>query len=128
MDCETLLAKKYSNKQEAKELVRLIDNLKKSSSEITLELDQLKAKRTELEQELLKVNVAIDRHESNLARLPDIIRQKKQEMSSKAKEGKLIRKELENIPRTAKEDEQTLVEIDSLCLNAIKTIRDALGL
>jgi len=74
------------------------------------------------------VNAAIYHHKSNLARLPDVIRQKKQEMSSKAREGKLIQKELENIPGTAEEDEQVLAEIDSLCLNAVKTIRDALGL
>lgn len=49
-------------------------------------------------------------------------------MSIKAKEGKLIRKELENISGIAEEDEQTLTEIDSIRLNAVKAIRDALGL
>ena len=36
---EALMAKKYSNKQEAKELAQLIDNLKKSSLRIELELN-----------------------------------------------------------------------------------------
>lgn len=49
MEHEALLAKKDPNKQEAKELMKLIDNLKKSPSEIASEHDQLKAKRAELE-------------------------------------------------------------------------------
>ena len=36
---EALMAKKYSNKQEAKELAQLIDNLKNSSSRIKPELN-----------------------------------------------------------------------------------------
>lgn len=128
MDCDTLLAKKNSNKQEAKALVKLIDEVNKSSAKIILELDQLKAKRCELEQELLRVKAAIDRHESNLAKLPEVIRQNKQEMSVKVREGKSIHKDLENILVTAEDDEQALVDVDSIRLNAIKTIHDALGL
>ena len=51
-DHEALLAKKNSNKQEAKELAQLIDNLKNSSLRIKPKLNQLKAKRAELEKEL----------------------------------------------------------------------------
>ena len=47
-DREVLLAKKNSNKQEAKELALLIDNLKNSSLRIEPELNQLKAKHTKL--------------------------------------------------------------------------------
>lgn len=128
MDCDALLAKKSSNKQEAKPLVELIDDMKKSSAKIVPELEQLKAKHLELEQELLRVNAAIGHHESNLAKLPDVIRQRKQEMSVKVKEGKSIRKDLENIPGTAEEDEQALADVDSIRLNAVKIIRDTLGL
>ena len=39
IDHEALMAKKNSNKQEAKELAQLIDNLKNSSSKIELELN-----------------------------------------------------------------------------------------
>ena len=39
IDREALMAKKNSNKQEAKELAQLIDNLKNSSSKIELELN-----------------------------------------------------------------------------------------
>ena len=51
-DHKALLAKKNSNKQEAKELAQLIDNLKNSSLRIKPKLNQLKAKRAELEKEL----------------------------------------------------------------------------
>ena len=51
MDHEALMAKKNSNKQEAKELAQLIDNLKNSSSKIEPELNQLRIRRAELEKE-----------------------------------------------------------------------------
>ena len=65
-DHEALMAKKNTNKQEAKELAQLIDNLKNSSSKIEPELNQLRARHAELEQELESVKATIDRHESNL--------------------------------------------------------------
>ena len=74
---ETLLAKGNSNRQEAKELTQLIDNLKNSSLRIDLELTQLETKRAELEKELENVKAAIDRHKSILAQIPDAIKQKK---------------------------------------------------
>ena len=70
---ETLMAKKYSNKQEAKELAQLIDNLKNSSLRIEPELNQLEIKRAELEKELENVKATIDRHKSNLAQIPNAI-------------------------------------------------------
>ena len=76
-DREALLAKKNSNKQKAKELAQLIDNLKNSSLRIETELNQLKTKRAELKKELENVQAAIDRHESNLVQIPDVIKQKK---------------------------------------------------
>ena len=48
-DREALMAKKNSNKQEAKELAQLIDNLKNSSSNIEPELTQLKIRHAGLE-------------------------------------------------------------------------------
>ena len=56
-DHEALMAKKNSNKQEAKELAQLIDNLKNSSSKIEPQLTQLRIRRAELEQELESVKV-----------------------------------------------------------------------
>ena len=53
------MAKKYSNKQEAKELAQLIDNLKNSSLRIEPELNQLETKRAELEKELETMKAAI---------------------------------------------------------------------
>jgi chromosome segregation ATPase len=74
IDREALMAKKNCNKQEAKELAQLIDNLKDSSFEIKLELKQLRARRAELEQELENVKADIERHESNLIQIPDAIK------------------------------------------------------
>ena len=79
------MAKKYSNKQEAKELAQLIDNLKNSSSRIKPELNQLRARRAELERELESVKATINCHESNLVHIPNAFKQKKQEMLTKVK-------------------------------------------
>ena len=49
IDHEALMAKKNSNKQEAKELAQLIDNLKNSSSKIIPELTQLRIRHAKLE-------------------------------------------------------------------------------
>ena len=76
-DREAFMAKKYSNKQEAKELAQLIDNLKNSSLRIELELNQQETKHAELEKELKNMKAAIDRHKSNLAQIPNAIKQKK---------------------------------------------------
>ena len=103
-NCETLMAKKYSDKQEAKELAQLIDNLKNSSSRIEPELNQLRARHVELEKELESVKAAINCHESNLVQIPNAIKQKKQEMLTKVKEGKAIHISLENILGSAKGD------------------------
>ena len=67
---EALFAKKNSNRQEAKELAQLIDNLKNSSLRIELELNQLETKHVELDKELENMKAAIDRHKSDLAQIP----------------------------------------------------------
>ena len=101
-----MIAKKNSNKQKAKELAQLIDNLKNYSSKIEPELNQLRTRRAELEQELESVKAAIDHHESNLTQIPNAIKQKKQEMLTKVKEGKAIRSSLESISGSVEEDKQ----------------------
>ncbi|XP_066311184.1 uncharacterized protein [Miscanthus floridulus] len=113
-NCEALLAKKNSNKQEAKELAQLIDNLKNSSLRIEPELNQLETKRAELE----NVKAAIDRHKSNLAQMPNAIKQKKLEMLTKVKEGS----SLENIPRSIEEDNKQIAEVDAIRLKVLKAI------
>ena len=95
------MAKRNSNRQEAKELTQLIDDLKNSSLRIDLELSQLEIKRAKLEKELEDVKAAIDRQKSNLAQIPDAIKQRKQELLAKVREGRAIRSSLENIPRSA---------------------------
>ena len=52
------------------------------------------------------MKATIDRHESNLIQIPKAIKQKKQEMLTKVKEGKAIRSSLESIPGSAEEDKQ----------------------
>ena len=73
-DRETLLAKRNFNKQEAKELMQLIDDLKNSSLRIDLELSQLEIKCAELERELEDVKAAIDHRKSTLAQIPNAIK------------------------------------------------------
>ncbi|XP_066373622.1 uncharacterized protein [Miscanthus floridulus] len=127
-DHEALMAKKNSNKQEAKELAQLINNLKNSSSKIESELTQLRIRRAELEQELESVRATIDYHESNLTQIPNAIKQKKQEMLTKVKEGKAIHSSLESIPRSTKEDKQQIAEVDAIRLKELGAIHDALNL
>ena len=91
------MAKKNSNRQEAKELTQLIDNLKNSSLRINPELNQLEIKRAELEKGLENVNATIDRHKSNMAQIPNAIKQKKQELLTKVREGRVICSSLEDI-------------------------------
>ena len=73
-DRETLLAKRNFNKQEAKELTQLIDDLKNSSLMTDPELSQLGIKRAELERELENMKAAIDHHKSTLAQIPNAIK------------------------------------------------------
>lgn len=116
-----LLARKDSNKQQAKERASLIDNLKSSKPKFEQELDQLEAKKIELEQELAKVNGAISLKTNNLAQLREVISQKK-------KEGKSIKNGLAEILGTAEEDQKVIAEVDSIRLDAMKAIKDFLGL
>ena len=74
---EVLLAKRNSNRQEAKELTQLIDDLKNSSLRIDPELSQLEIKHAKLEKELENVKAAIDHDKSNLAQIPNAFKQKK---------------------------------------------------
>jgi len=116
------LAKGNSNRQEAKELSQLIDHLKNSSLSIDPELSQLEARRAELEKELENVKAAIDRHKSALAHIPDAIKQKKQELLAKLREGRAIRSSLESIPRSAEEDKQQIIEADATWLEVLREI------
>ena len=113
-DRETLLAKRNFNKQEAKELTQLIDNLKNSSLRPDPELSQLEIKRVELEKELENVKAIIDHCKSTLAQIPEAIKQKKQELLAKVREGRVIRSSLEDILGSAKEDKQQIVQDDAI--------------
>ena len=84
----------------------MIDHLKNSSISIDPELSQLEARRAELEKELENMKAAIDRHKSTLAQILDAIKQKKQELLAKVREGRVIRSSLKDIPGLAEEDKQ----------------------
>ena len=127
-DHESLLVKRSSNRQEAKELTQSIDDLKNSSLRIDLELSQLEIKRAELEKELENMKAAIDRHKSNLAQIPDAIKQKKQELLAKVREGRAICSSLESTLRTAEEYEQKITEANAIRLEVLKVIQDVLNL
>jgi len=74
------------------------------------------------------MKAAIDRHESNLAQIPNAIKQKKQELLTKVREGRVIYSSLEDIPRSAEEDKQQIAELDAIRLKALKEIKDVLNL
>ena len=127
-DRETLLAKRNFNKQEAKELTQLIDDLKNSSLGTDPELSQLEIKRAELERELENMNAVIDHRKSTLAQIPYAIKQKKQELLAKVREDRVIRCDLEDIPGSAEEDKQQIAEADAIWLEVLNAIQDALAL
>ena len=74
------------------------------------------------------MKATIERHESNLIQIPKAIKQKKQEMLTKVKEGKAIRSSLESISGSAEEDKQQIAEVDAIWLKALKALHDALNL
>ena len=74
------------------------------------------------------MRAAIDHHKSNLAQIPYAIKQKKQELLTKVREGRVICSSLENIPGLAKEDKQQIVEVDTIWLEVLKAIQDVLDL
>ena len=82
----------------------MIDHLKNSSLSIDPELSQLEVGRAKLEKELENMKAVIERHKSTLAQIPNSIKQKKQELLAKVREGRAIRSRLESIPRLAEED------------------------
>ena len=86
------------------------------------ELTQLEITRAELEKELENVNAAIDRHKSNLAQIPNAIKQKKQELLAKVREGRAICSSLEDVPRSVEEDKQQITKVDAIRLEALKPI------
>ena len=124
---EALLARGNSNRQEAKELVQLIDDLKNSSLRTDPELSQLEIKRAELEKELENMKATIDHHKSTLAQIPDAMKQKKQELLAKVKESRTIRSSLENAPGTAEECERKVAEANAVWLAILKIIQDVLN-
>ena len=102
--------------------------MKNSSLRIDPELNQLETKRAELEKELENVKAVIDRHKSNLAQIPNAIKQKKQALLAKVREGRVICSSLEDIPRSAEEDKQQIVEVDAIRLEVLKAIQYVLDL
>ena len=119
---EALMAKDSSNRQEAKELMRLIDDLKNSSPRTDPELSQLEIRRAELEKELENVKAAIDRRKFTLAQIPDAVKQKKHEILTKVKRSRAIHSSLENTPGTTEEYEQKIAEADVVWLEILKII------
>ena len=68
------------------------------------------------------MKAAIDHYKSNLAQIPNAIKQKKQELLDKVREGRAICSSLEDIPGSAKEDKQQITEVDAVWLEALKAI------
>ena len=105
----------------------MIDDLK-DSLRTDPELSQLEIKHAELERELENVKAAIDHRKCTQAQIPDAIKQKKQELLAKVREGRVIHSSLEDIPGSAEEDKQRIVEADAIRLEVLNTIQDVLAL
>ena len=102
--------------------------MKNSSLRIDPELTQLEVRRAKLEKELENVKAAIDRHKSILAQIPNAIKQKKQELLTKVREGRVICSSLEDIHGSDEEDNQQILEVDAIRLEVLKAIQDVLDL
>ena len=102
--------------------------MKNSPLRIDLELTQLEARRAELEKKLENVKAAIDHHKFILAQIPDAIKQKKQELLTKVREGRVICSSLEDISGSAEEDKHQIAKVDAIRLEALKAIQDILNL
>ena len=100
----------------------MIDDLKNSSLRSDPELSQLEIKRAELERELEDVKAAIDHRKSTRAQIPDAIKQKKQELLAKVREGRVIRTSLLDIPGSTEEDKQRIAEADAIRLEVLNAI------
>ena len=74
------------------------------------------------------MKAAIDRHKSTLAQIPNVVKQKKQELLAKVKRSRAIRSSLENTPGTAEEYKQKIAEADVIWLEILKIIQDVLNL
>ena len=74
------------------------------------------------------MKAAIDHRKSTLAQIPDAIKQKKQELLAKVKEGRAIQSSLESTPGTTEEYEQKIVEADAIRLEVLKIIQDVLNM
>ena len=107
--------------------MRLIDDLKSSSPRTDPELSQLEMKRAELEKELEIVKASIDRRKITLAQIPNVVKQKKQDLLTRMKRSRAIRSSLENTPGTAEEYEQKVVEVDVVRLELLKIVRGVLN-
>ena len=74
------------------------------------------------------MKATIDRHKSTLAQIPNAIKQKKQELLAKVREGRAICSSLEDIPGSVEEDKQQIAEVDAIWPEALKAIQDVLNL
>ena len=74
------------------------------------------------------MKATIECHKSTLAQIPNAIKQKKQELLAKVREGRIIRSSLKDIPGSAEEDKQQIAEVDAIRLKTLKVIQDVLNL
>ena len=100
----------------------LVLSLKPGATGTDPELSQLEVKRAELERELNNMKAAIDHRKSILAQIPDVIRQKKQELLAKVKESRTICGSLENVSGTVEEYEHKVAEANAIRLAILKVI------
>jgi uncharacterized protein YoxC len=104
-----------------------MDNLNSASPRIQEELNQLRTEREQLLMKLKGIDASIQIKEANLAQLPMVIAEIKDEMTAKHNDLKAVRdKKNKAIPRSTTEDNQLTSETDVICLDALNVVRVAL--
>jgi chromosome segregation ATPase len=111
------------------QLKRLIDQLNGSPTRINQKLTTLREEKEQLLSRLKAIEASIKHEEDNQARVPIALKERKRAMAS-------FRSELQNIKverktpilGIAEEDRQQIANVDSIRLNALRSIRSMLNM
>lgn len=125
---QSLFEQKEARKQEAIELKKQVDTLVDAPAYIDQEINRVKAKEAQLVKEQEETRVTNKTEEQKLIQLLETVEKMKKQLALKIRQTQTLHKNLNPIPGTIEEDNQQIKEVDELCLRAVKTIQQALGL
>jgi chromosome segregation ATPase len=90
--------------------------------------DELTTKRNLLLQELNKVDQDIADVNDKLSQIPSAIKKLEEKKQEHARQAYQLHKSLQSIPGSADDDSREIQEANEICLRAMKSIQNALGL